>query len=328
MVRRDFLGLGTLAGAASLAGGCRSLFGAKDLTVYDDTLRDHCWMWGHDSGYYDGTGPGSVYNIPCSAPITMADACLSMGIPNVCAVTWGTPDDAYLEPFRKMKRVSWVLCGAIHGKHTIEDRFYRLRDQDFRLLDKLPNLVGLDLDDYFRYRDEPERYRDAKGRETEVAMSVIGHANLLDVRRRMDAYPRPLDLRVVLYIDRMKHDEQFIPALREVDTVMAWTWTGENLAKLRDNFRRARALAPGKKILMGIYMWDFGGKKPLEMTFMRSQLDVAHELYHAHLVDGFIFHCTPLVNKNPPIAAVEYARGWIARHGDESRGPCRREDAI
>ena len=126
--RRTFIGL---AGAA-FAGGCRGLCGGTDLTQYEDTLRDHCWMWGHDSGYYDGTGPSSVYNIPLSEPITMPDACAYMGIPNVCAVTWDPPSDDYLVPFRKMKRVSWVVSGAI-GQKTINERFYRLRDQAFRL---------------------------------------------------------------------------------------------------------------------------------------------------------------------------------------------------
>ena len=63
----------------------------------------------------------------------------------------------------------------------------------------------------------------------------------LDVCSRMDAYPRPLDLRVVLCIDQVKQDEQFVPALREVDTVMAWTWTGKNIARHGDESRDSLA---------------------------------------------------------------------------------------
>jgi len=313
--RREFI-RDLSAGGALAWGGCAS----TGLLRYDDTLRDHCWMWGHDSGYYDGTGPGSVYNIPLSEPITMADACLRMGIPNVCAVTWDEPSDAYLRDFRKLKRVSWVTCGAIHGTHTIEERFYRLRDRAFRLLDRLPNLTGFDLDDYFSDDQPPEVYVEADGTRTQVCHAPSGHANLRDLRRRIDACGRPIDLRLVLYIDRVKDPALCAPALKLVDTVMAWTWTGSNIAKLRPNIERCRAVAPGKRLLMGIYMWDFGGKKPLAMDFMRAQLDVAHDLYHRHVVDGFIFHCTPLVNKKPAIEAVEYARAWLARHGEERRG--------
>lgn len=285
-------------------------------------LRDHCWMWGHDSGVYDGTGPSSVYNLPLSEPISMPDACAYMGIPNVCAVTWKNPDAEYLKPFAKMKRVSWVVCGAISVEHPIEERYYALRDRDMELLRQLPNLVGLDLDDYYHYnfqRYPTERIRAADGSEREIASSGIGHANLLDLRRRTQALGRPVEFRVVLYIDRMQNDELFRESLSKFDVIMAWTWTGSNLAKLRENYRRVRALAPTKRILMGIYMWDFGARKPLDMEFMRSQLDTAHELYHSRLIDGFVFHCTPLVNKRPAIAAVEYARQWIAEHGGERR---------
>ena len=311
MQRREFL---TLAGAAAL-GGCRGLcpFGCDaSLKKYDDTLRDHCWMWGHDSGFYDGTGKASVYNIPLSDPITMPDACAYMGIPNVCAVTWNPPEsDEYLEPFKKMKRVSWVACGGNNTFETLEANCWRLRE-------KLPNLMGFDLDDYFTYQPKPELFDTGRG-VVKVAPSKIGHAKLLDFRRRIDERAAGnIDLRMVIYADYLA--DTYAPALAVPDTVLFWTWTGKNLAKLRENFARYRALAPGKDTLLGIYMWDFGGKKPLDMDFMRKQLDVAHELYMKREINGFIFHCTPLVNKKPALEAVEYARGWIAEHADDRRG--------
>jgi hypothetical protein len=310
MRRREFL---TLGSAAALS-GCRGLchFGCnKPLTEYDDALRDHCWMWGHDSGVYDGIGKLSVYNIPQSDPITMPDACAYMGIPNVCAVTWNPPEsDEYLEPFKKMKRVSWVAGGGEASFKTLEANCWRIRE-------KLPNLMGFDLDDYFIYRPEPERFDTGKG-VIEVAASKIGHAELLNFRRRIDERAAgKVNLRMVIYADYLK--ETYTPALAVPDTVMFWTWTGKNLNKLRENFARYRALAPDKDTLLGIYMWDFGGKKPLDSDFMRKQLDIAHELYMKREVNGFIFHCTPLVNKKPAIEAVEYARRWIAEHADDKR---------
>ena len=311
MQRREFL---TLAGAAAL-GGCRGFgpFGSgASLTEYEDTLRDHCWMWGHDSGYYDGTGKYSTYNIPLSDPISMADACAYMGIPNVCSVTWNPPEsDEYLATFAKMKRVSWVACG---GGCDYE----KLKSNCFRLLDKMPNMMGLDLDDYFTYNPKPELFDTGSG-TIKVADSKIGHRKLLEIRREVDAYAkRKVDLRMVIYADHL--EESYAPALAIPDTVLFWTWTGKNLAKLRENFARYRRYAPGKDTLLGIYMWDFGGRKPLDMDFMRKQLDVAHELYMKREINGFIFHCTPLVNKSPAIEAVEYARSWIEKHADDRRG--------
>ena len=172
MNRREFI---ALAGAAAV-GGCRGLCPCRRKAApieYDDTLRDHCWMWGHDSGFYDGTNKTSVYNIPLSEPISMPDACAYMGIPNVCAVTWNPPEpDEYLAPFSKMKRVSWVVCG---GDNTYD----KLRANCFRLLDKMPNLMGFDLDDYFvNTPGEYDMYDTGSG-TIKVVPSKIGHGELL-----------------------------------------------------------------------------------------------------------------------------------------------------
>lgn len=51
---------------------------------------------------------------------------------------------------------------------------------------------------------------------------------------------------------------------------------------------------------------------------MRKQLDYAFKLYKQGEIDGMIFHCTPLCNKN--LAAVEYAKKWIAEHAGEKAG--------
>lgn len=312
MQRREFL---SMAGAAAAMAGCRAMgpfCGKKSLFEYEDTLRDHCWMWGHDSGFYDGTGKASVYNIPLSEPITMPDACQYMGIPNVCSVTWNPPEsDEYLKPFEKMKRVSWVACG---GNCTYD----KLLANCWRLLDKMPNLMGFDLDDYFTYKKIPELYDTGKG-VIKVAPSKIGHQKLLDLRKSIDEHTaRKVDLRMVIYADHL--EETYAPALAVPDTILFWTWTGKNLAKLRENFARYRRLAPNKDTLLGIYMWDFGDRKPLDMDFMRKQLDVAHELYMKGEINGLIFHCTPLVNKKPALDVVEYAREWIEKHADDKRG--------
>ena len=83
------------------------------------------------------------------------------------------------------------------------------------------------------------------------------------------------------------------------------------------NFAAYRAIAPDKRTLLGIYMWDFGAHAPIDMHHMRNQLDVALEFYNAHEIDGLVFHCTPLVNKG--LEAVDYARRWLDRHGEDAR---------
>lgn len=277
---------------------------------YDDALRDHCWMWGHDSGVYDGVD--NIYGIPLSEPISMADACRYMGIPNVCVIRWQLPEGAYMEQFRRMKRFSWVLTG--------EPGAYELfRDFAFKVADGYPNFVGFDLDDFF--------LRNYSTLEGDGETCKLGHLSLrqLDgLRRRIGAYARALDVKMVTYERDFAASAEVspgvsgcAPALRRADTAMYWTWNGSELDNLRENFARYRRDAPGKPTLLGIYMWDFGGKRPIPLDLMKKQLDVALDLYGRREIDGFVFHCTPLVNKN--LEAVEYARRWIAEHADYRR---------
>ena len=103
------------------------------------------------------------------------------------------------------------------------------------------------------------------------------------------------------------------PLAELADSVILWTWDGTSLDGLENNFAQYRAYLPYKPTWLGIYMWDFGGRSPLEPAFMEKQLEVAKKLFETGEINGCVFHCTPLVNKN--LAAVEYCRAWLRANG-------------
>ena len=113
--RREFLkttaalaGAGAVSALGAVQAGCRSLRAAEvKYPAYENNLRDRLWMWGHDPGAYDG--PKGVYNIPLSAPLSMAEGIKNMGIPNVCVIRGGTPDEKYRSQFKDVKRIAWNL---------------------------------------------------------------------------------------------------------------------------------------------------------------------------------------------------------------------------
>src|SRR5690554_4980090 len=104
-----FTGVGAFSGLSTLSIGysCKSYTNGRALS-YEKNLRDRLWMWGHDSGVYDG--PDGVYNIPLSPPISMAEGIKYMDIPNVCVIRHGIPDNPeYLKQFDDVKRIAWTL---------------------------------------------------------------------------------------------------------------------------------------------------------------------------------------------------------------------------
>jgi len=308
--RREFLkNASVLTGAGALTAwgvpfgyGCsRSVYG--NLHSYENRLQDRLWMWGHDTGDYDG--PNNEYNIPVSPSISMADAIRYMGIPNVCVIRRsGIPkDEEYNKQFRNVKRIAWALAmGSNKSYQTVKEYVLSLRD-------RMPNLSGYFLDDFFHISA-----RSASG-ITGPAPAALSMEEMKKLYDETLAYKRRLDLAIVLYTHQLHPSIQ--PVMKYVDVVSLWIWTGADIQMIEDNFKKYRSLVPDKPTLLGIYMWDFGGKKELDQNFMVKQLDYALRLYKEGQIEGMIFHCTPLVNKN--LQAVEYAKEWIAKHGDEKR---------
>jgi len=304
--RREFLKkTSALAGLGALSTGGRFSWAAEvKYPAYENNLQDRLWMWGHDPGVYDG--PKGVYNIPLSAPMSMADGIKSMGIPNVCVIRGGTPNEEYRKQFKDVKRIAWNLSSGSNKS------YYSLKEYVFKLRDIMPNLTGYYLDDFFHAGGAPKV---DKNGEVQPAAAALSMDEMKKLHEETVAYKRRLDLAVVLYTHQLSASIK--PVMQYVDVVSLWIWTGSDIQKIEENFRKYRSLVPDKPTLLGIYMWDFGGKKELSKDFMAKQLDYAYRLYKEGQIEGLIFHCTPLCNKG--LAAVDYARQWIAKYGKEGR---------
>ena len=310
--RRDFLRTVSATGAFAALGGCLTR-PRHDILAYDDTLRDGCWLYGHDSGDHDGLGnnPMNFYNVPMSPELPVAEAAHGFGLPNVCVCRWGRADDRYIRQYRDLKRVSWAITGSKSCRYPV------LLEHNFALLDKMPNLVAFDLDDYFRTAipGRDERIVTPSG-ERVSARAALPYEELQRLRARAHARTdRNLALQLVVYDYMLR--EEMRPVFDSVDIVQYWTWCGKDISDLAERFRYYRTLAPGKPTFLGIYMWDYGNRKPLELSFMKHQLEVGFDLWKSGEIKGFVFHCSNLLNKSLPPA--EYARAWFAEHADETR---------
>ena len=306
MNRREFLRkTSALAGLSALPSASSFSFAAEvKYPAYENNLRDRLWMWGHDPGAYDG--PKGIYKIPLSAPMSMAEGIQSMGIPNVCVIRGGTPNEEYRKQFKDVKRIAWNLSSGSH------ESYRALKNYVFGLRDSTPNLTGYYLDDFFRFGDKPKFNKDS---ETEPAPAALSVEEMKQLHEETMAYKRRLDLAVVVYTHQLCPSIK--PFMKHADVISLWIWSGSDIEKIDANFKKYRSLVPDKPTLLGIYMWDFGGKKELSKDFMARQLDYAFKLYKEGQIEGMIFHCTPLCNKR--LAAVDYAREWIATHGKEGR---------
>ena len=307
MNRREFIS-GASAAVAYLT-GCRLGRGDRSAARYGDTLRDRCWMWGHDIGQLDR--PGNQWGLPTEGQIDMPEACRKMGIENLNVIRWGNPPVEYRRKFRGLKRLTWAICGDLNEPHS---SFKEMCEYDFSLLDEMPNLIGFDMDDFFHPWDDPVTVETPEGPRKSYA-SVFPYRELLALRRRMDAYGRPLDLRIVLYDSLLERGELMLPCAELATTATFWVWKGPDLLRLEEIFAKYRSFLPEKPTFLGVYLWDFGNGRPMKLEYLKHELEVGLGLWHRGEIEGFVFLATSVCNKN--LETVEFVRDWLSAHGAE-----------
>ncbi len=261
------------------------------------TVRERLWLWSHVAGSYDGK-----YNLPGKSRITPAEAASFMNIPNVFMIHRDglpkPPLHEYARAFGDLREVVWGIVGA-GGRTNVAER-----DAVLELAFRNPKITGVVMDDFFKIA--------ANTKEGPVATLAL--PELLDLKKRLVGADRTLDLQVVIY----EHQLENVVAehLRPCNVVQLWTWRGENLAQLGANLKKTEKLAPHARMVLGLYWWDFGNKKPLSMRVMQQQCELGFQWLQEGRVEGVIFCGSWLCDRG--LETVEWTRKWIERVGDKT----------
>ena len=301
--RREFLESAASAGAALALGGCWAIgTGPEGERVpYGDTIGDRLWMWGHHADSFASMKGDSreQYNLPFDRRIDMAAACREMDIPGCFVVRWrNLPRKAdlpeYMKQFAATRRVGFSITDSAKESFEEKVRF------GLAFADRMPNLTSLVMDDFFSYKGYG------------LTVDAIRAA-----KEKMAA--RRVKLGVVLYADANDVKPEFKEVLDLCDEVTFWFWNGKNVNTIETQVAKLRDLiGPEKPVLLGQYMYDFGGKKPLPGASMETQLAAASRLLSQKAVHGLIFHCTPLVDMK--LDAVDVSRAWIRENAAKAWG--------
>ncbi len=291
MIRRRDLVAGSLAAAATPLPGAVSA---------PERIRDRFWLWGHEAGSHN-----QGWDIPKPSRITPAEAAFYLGIPNLIVVRYhGKPEppfDQYALALRPLREVVWSVVGAGGATGAAE------RDAVFALPSRAPNLSGVMMDDFF----------DTRGGQVRGALSL---EELDRLQQRLKAGASKLDLWVVLYNHQL--DAPVAEHLKRCDVVTLWTWKAEDLTQLSSNLERAERLAPGKRIVLGCYMWDYGIRKPMPVDAMKAQCEQGLRWLEQGRIDGMIFLASCIADLE--LEAVEWTRTWIGKVGARNTARRRR----
>jgi hypothetical protein len=304
--RRNFLAQAAASAATWAAAGSGTLGAlstARPLTGSgeESSVRDKLWIWGHVEGSHN-----SGWGLPGNSRMTPAEGAFYLNVPNLIMVAYASakepgkmlpapPYDPYLISFRPLKRVVWSIVGAggVVSRYDLE----AIR----QLAQKYPNIVGVQMDDFFRETLDGGLVGSLTPQELDY------------VRRQLKLPKRDLSLWVTLYQQGLQHD--LAEYLSRVDVVTFWTWQAKDLVSLEENFARAESAAPKARKVLGCYMWDYGDQKPIPIPLMQKQCQLGLEWLRRRRIEGMIFLASCICDLN--LDAVEWTRNWIGQVGDE-----------
>jgi hypothetical protein len=285
------------AAAAGLAGcGIENRASAQVARAPDGTVRDRLWIFTCAANSdYPHIGRRSV--------MTPAEGAFYLGVPNIIVVQSSEseaphgrlepPFAQYMVALRPLERVVWSVVGS-GGFRSAEETKAVLE-----LARSTPNFAGIMLDDFFTGRKEGKRAR-------------LTVKELAEIRRQLKRIGERLDVFATLYVTHL--DLPLQDYLDLIDVITLWTGKPAELVNLEANLKRAEALAPKARKMLGCYVVDYGRKQGTPVPLMRLQCETGLRWLREGRIEGMIFLGNTTMDLG--FASVEWTRQWIQKVGD------------
>lgn len=260
--------------------------------------RDKFWMFGvrpHQDDIW--LKPAEI--IPTTyryrSRITPAEAAMILNAQNMMMINcggepapYGEESYGYAESFYKMKKVLWGGTGSNGFRSGNEEKFICDLAKDY------PNIAGEYLDDFssaFTGEDKPQKA---------VAL-------LKEIRENLDKAPRKMEIYATWYW----HEEPYPDMEKYVDAFTFWCWNSDDIPSIKEKFEAAEHKFKNKKVLLGIYMFDFGQRKPVPVELMELQCNYALELLKEGRIDGIIFEANSVMGVG--FESEKWLREWTEK---------------
>ncbi len=263
-------------------------------------LIDNIYLWGQDAGTHhilthSGKPNINPYKLPGENKMGPVEGAEFLGLKNVCrVVSDGLPVPPFFGEAEKLTHfdnVVWSIigCGASGDGNTV--------DAVIDIAKIHPNITGVIMDDFMK----------------ESRMEMYPPETLAGFKKKIaDEVGREIPLWCVIYAAQLT--ESRTPYLNECDVVTFWTWKAEELKNLEENLKLLKSLTTTKKIMLGIYLHDYGGRKLMDVEDMKMQLAFAKEKYLSGEIQGCIIcsNCSADVG----LATVPVYKAWLEENKD------------
>ncbi|HEX2950923.1 MAG TPA: glycoside hydrolase family 20 zincin-like fold domain-containing protein [Armatimonadota bacterium] len=259
-------------------GAVKNLLVKNNMRRSELTMKSKIWAWAHVvNAHYGG------YSITMESKATPVEGAKAYHAGNILMLM--APSEAEADKVAGFERVIWQITSGS------DFDFSKSLDAVKALAKKHPNIKGVIIDDLT---------------SVEIGRGMTPE-NLEKVREQVKSGNSQLELWGVIYTMNFG-----IPRISDymskLDVVTFWTWEAKDLANLETNYSTAERIVNGKPMVLGIYVYDFGGSRPMPMDMMRHQCDTALKWLEEGRTAGVIMLAT--CNSDYPLPAVEYAKKW------------------
>ncbi len=264
------------------------------------TLRDLFWVWNTPRH----TNPGE-HTLTTFVQAPAAEKAKLLSVPNVVMAGAGIPHDetqaeAWTRAAKKCPHIVWEICPDSAKKGETKPPFVYQRRIELvgKLVRRHPAIEGVLLDDMssvgISHGFKPEHVR--------------------RIRELLNEKCPQVRIWGVLYT--MNLDRPGVEAIvRETDVINLWVWHARDLVNLEQYVTQCEQTFPGKPIVLGLYLRDYGEGEPMTVEKMKLQCETARKLAHQGRIKGIVFLT---IDNDEEI--LSWTADWIRRVGDEPLG--------
>ncbi len=297
LVKRNLTILGVVA-VLGLIAASNPLYAADQPR----TVRDLMWVWGNPEMAKQGPHTTATF-----AKAGCAERARLLDVPNIVVAGHGVPTgneqaDAIAREVAVAPRQVWEIGpdGGLDGDGNRPFVYTKRLAQVRRLVDRYPQFEGVLIDDMSTLAID-------KGFKPE---------HIRDIRQALDGKYAAVKVWGVLYTMNFNRPE-IDKYIEELDGIQLWTWHAKDLVNLEENVAHCERKYPGKPIVLGLYLYNYGidTGRPMPRKLLEQQCETALRLAHAGRVQGIVFLT---INDDPE--AVQWTADWIKRVGDQKLG--------
>ncbi len=123
------------------------------------------------------------------------------------------------------------------------------------------------------------------------------------------ALDRPLEFWSVAYERECKTGADIYAHAKEYDLTTLWIWYSENIDEMNKYLEWGRSLTKDGRVILGVYMYDYGNGCPISDDHMKKQLDFTYEKLISGEIEGAMLHSS--CNMDIGLNATQITKQWL-----------------